>query len=199
MPPGSYLLQHNRQASMPVESLRPTIGSCAVSNNSLVQPGIWHVPELECDIECHSSTALWCRVCFLTPIPSSMLNACIDCNFSPGSQGLIFISPLIGSLIGTYLCGPIADQVATFFTTRNHGIREPEMRCVVAAVLTFLGALFSGLITTKRIGPRLLLALMFYQQGHRWVPPWRFPTQSIAIKRYVQIPGQRKKKSILIK
>lgn len=50
--------------------------------------------------------------------------------------------------MGTYLCGPLADQVATFFTTRNHGIREPEMRlptCIVAAVLTFLGALLAGL------------------------------------------------------
>ncbi|KAL2838109.1 major facilitator superfamily domain-containing protein [Aspergillus pseudoustus] len=69
-------------------------------------------------------------------------------NFSSGSQGLIFISPLLGSLVGTYLCGPIADQVATFFTIRNNGIREPEMRlptCLVAALLTFLGALISGL------------------------------------------------------
>lgn len=50
--------------------------------------------------------------------------------------------------MGTYLCGPIADQVATFFTTHNHGIREPEMRlptCIAAAVLTFLGALLAGL------------------------------------------------------
>ncbi|KAL3455060.1 major facilitator superfamily domain-containing protein [Aspergillus heterothallicus] len=69
-------------------------------------------------------------------------------NFASGSQGLIFISPLVGSLVGTYLCGPIADQVATFFTIRNNGVREPEMRlptCLVAALLTFLGALISGL------------------------------------------------------
>ncbi|KAL3470313.1 major facilitator superfamily domain-containing protein [Aspergillus californicus] len=68
-------------------------------------------------------------------------------NFPSGSQGLIFISPLLGSLVGTYLCGPIADRVATYFTIRNGGIREPEMRlptCIIAALLTFLGALISG-------------------------------------------------------
>ncbi|KAJ5999367.1 hypothetical protein N7451_007177 [Penicillium sp. IBT 35674x] len=69
-------------------------------------------------------------------------------NFTSGSQGLVFISPLIGSLVGTYLCGPLADQIATWFTARNNGVREPEMRlptCIMAAFLTFVGALISGL------------------------------------------------------
>ncbi|KAJ5640016.1 uncharacterized protein N7484_007878 [Penicillium longicatenatum] len=69
-------------------------------------------------------------------------------NFSSGSQGLMFISPLVGSLVGTYLCGPLADRTATWFTARNNGVREPEMRlptCIIAAFLTFLGALISGL------------------------------------------------------
>ena len=69
-------------------------------------------------------------------------------SFNSSSQGLVFLSPLIGSLVGTYLCGPLADTVANYFTRRNHGIREPEMRlpmCAVAAVLTFLGALMAGL------------------------------------------------------
>ncbi|KAL5000871.1 major facilitator superfamily domain-containing protein [Aspergillus recurvatus] len=68
--------------------------------------------------------------------------------FASGSQGLIFLSPLIGSLVATYLCGALADRIATFFTIRNRGIREPEMRLptvIVAAVLTFTGALISGL------------------------------------------------------
>ncbi|KAJ9668701.1 hypothetical protein H2201_001344 [Coniosporium apollinis] len=68
--------------------------------------------------------------------------------FSESAQGLIFLSPLVGSLVGTYLCGPFADFVADWYTKRNHGIREPEMRlptCLIAAALTFLGALMSGL------------------------------------------------------
>jgi hypothetical protein len=37
--------------------------------------------------------------------------------------------------------------VATYFTIRNDGIREPEMRlptCIVAAALTMIGAVISG-------------------------------------------------------
>lgn len=50
--------------------------------------------------------------------------------------------------MGSYLCGRLTDQVATWFTVRNNGFREPEMRlpsCIVAAILTFLGALLSSL------------------------------------------------------
>lgn len=69
-------------------------------------------------------------------------------NFDSAAQGLIFLAPLIGSLFGTYLCGPMADMIATFYTKRNNGIREPEMRlptCAIAAAFTFLGALMAGL------------------------------------------------------
>lgn len=39
-------------------------------------------------------------------------------------------------------------MVATYYTKRNGGIREPEMRlptCILACALTFLGALMAGL------------------------------------------------------
>ena len=68
--------------------------------------------------------------------------------FDSSAQGLIFLSPFVGSLAGTYLSGPLADQIANYYTKRNHGIREPEMRlpaCIIAAFLTFFGALWAGL------------------------------------------------------
>ncbi|KAH6716168.1 major facilitator superfamily domain-containing protein [Leptodontidium sp. MPI-SDFR-AT-0119] len=68
--------------------------------------------------------------------------------FNSGAQGLIFISPFIGSLVGTYLCGPLADNIANWATKKNRGIREPEMRlptCAIAVVLTFVGALIAAL------------------------------------------------------
>ncbi|KIX08806.1 uncharacterized protein Z518_03463 [Rhinocladiella mackenziei CBS 650.93] len=74
-------------------------------------------------------------------------------SFDSESQGLVFLSPLVGSLIGTYLCGPMADSIANYYTRRNHGIREPEMRlptCIVAAALTFFGALMAGLCFTHQ-------------------------------------------------
>lgn len=68
--------------------------------------------------------------------------------FNSSQQGLVFLSPFVGSLVGTYLCGPVSDRIANFYTRRNHGIREPEMRlptCIIAAALVFVGALISGL------------------------------------------------------
>lgn len=67
--------------------------------------------------------------------------------FGSGALGLIFLSPFIGSLFGTYFCGPLADQVATRYTVRNGGIREPEMRlpiALLAAFFTFTGIAIAG-------------------------------------------------------
>ncbi|KAI1612435.1 major facilitator superfamily domain-containing protein [Exophiala viscosa] len=67
--------------------------------------------------------------------------------FNSGAQGLIFLAPATGSLLATYLCGPLADQLATFYTRRNGGIREPEMRLPVAfmaAFFTFIGVAIAG-------------------------------------------------------
>lgn len=68
--------------------------------------------------------------------------------FNSNAQGLFFLSPFVGSLFGVYFSGPCGDWIANFFTKRNHGIREPEMRlptCLVAAFFTFFGALWFGL------------------------------------------------------
>lgn len=72
---------------------------------------------------------------------------------------MVFLSPFVGSLIGTYFCGRFADMVANWYTKRNGGVREPEMRlptCLLAAVLMFLGAVMAGLTykyKTHWIGP----------------------------------------------
>jgi len=69
-------------------------------------------------------------------------------DFNSSAQGLVFLSPFVGSLVGTYLCGSFADRVANWYTKHNDGIREPEMRlptCAIAAAFMFLGALMSGL------------------------------------------------------
>lgn len=86
--------------------------------------------------------------------------------FDPQSQGLVFLSPFIGSLVGTWLCGPIADWVANYYTKRNDGIREPEMRlptCAIAAALVFFGALVAGLTyhyNTHWIGPLMGIGIL---------------------------------------
>ncbi|VUC30476.1 unnamed protein product [Clonostachys rosea] len=68
--------------------------------------------------------------------------------FDSRSQGLIFLSPFVGSLVGAWLCGPPSESVANYLTRKNDGIREPEMRLppiILSAFLTFTGALMAGL------------------------------------------------------
>ncbi|KKK11813.1 hypothetical protein ARAM_002658 [Aspergillus rambellii] len=79
--------------------------------------------------------------------------------FNSRNQGLFFLSPFVGSLFGVVFSGPGGDWIATFFTKRNHGIREPEMRlptCLLAAFFTFFGALWFALA---------------YQHQMHWVMP----------------------------
>ncbi|KIW95039.1 uncharacterized protein Z519_03620 [Cladophialophora bantiana CBS 173.52] len=101
-------------------------------------------------------TVIWSCCCYGLAISWNVIMATTNgqlfapppYSFSTAAQGLIFGSPLIGSLVGTYMCGPAADNVANFFTRRNNGIREPEMRlptCVIAAALTFIGSLIAAL------------------------------------------------------
>ncbi|KAH6695333.1 major facilitator superfamily domain-containing protein [Plectosphaerella plurivora] len=68
-------------------------------------------------------------------------------SFDSGAQGLIFLAPFVGSLIGTYLCGRLADQIALYYTRKNNGIREPEMRlpiALLATILNFVGVAIAG-------------------------------------------------------
>ncbi|OQU95653.1 hypothetical protein CLAIMM_01835 [Cladophialophora immunda] len=101
-------------------------------------------------------TVIWSCCCYGLAISWNVIMATTNgqlfspppYSFSPAAQGLIFGSPLIGSLVGTYVCGPTADNIANFFTRRNNGIREPEMRlptCIIAAALTFTGSLIAAL------------------------------------------------------
>ncbi|KAF7531740.1 hypothetical protein G7054_g8607 [Neopestalotiopsis clavispora] len=79
--------------------------------------------------------------------------------FDSQAQGLVFLSPFVGSLVGTWLCGPMADSIANYYTRLNGGVREPEMRlptCAIAAALTFVGALVTALTyhyNTHWMGP----------------------------------------------
>lgn len=86
--------------------------------------------------------------------------------FDSQAQGLIFLSPFIGSLVGTWMCGPMADSIANYYTKKNRGIREPEMRLPtvgIASVLTFFGALVAALTyhyNTHWMGPIMGIAIL---------------------------------------
>ena len=48
-------------------------------------------------------------------------------NFTDGQTGLVYISALVGSVIG-YFTSVFGDKIVIYLARRNNGIKEPEMR-----------------------------------------------------------------------
>lgn len=87
--------------------------------------------------------------------------------FQPYQVGLCFISAIIGSLLGIPAGGVLTDYIADYFTKRNGGIREPEMR---------LPAMMLCLITTP-------LALILYGVGIERQLHWICPTIGLGLRK----------------
>lgn len=85
--------------------------------------------------------------------------------FAAWQTGLCFFSAIIGSLIGIFVGGHMSDMVADYFTKRNGGIREPEMRLPAIAV---------SLITTP-------LALLLFGVGVQNQLHWICPTIGLGL------------------
>lgn len=86
-------------------------------------------------------------------------------NFEAWQVGLCFISACLGSAIGIPAGGKLGDVVADYFTNKNGGIREPEMR---------LPAILPSLITTP-------LALVLYGVGIEKQLHWICPTIGLGL------------------
>ncbi|KAJ0416733.1 major facilitator superfamily domain-containing protein [Aspergillus carlsbadensis] len=66
---------------------------------------------------------------FLVAVVSNFASAfSTTYGFEAWQSGLCFISGMVGCFLGTFAGGPFSDWVADYFTKRNGGIREPEMR-----------------------------------------------------------------------
>jgi hypothetical protein len=105
---------------------------------------------------------------FIVAVTSNVSPAFSDTyGFEAWQSGLSFIAAIIGCLIGIFLGGYFSDWVADFFTWRNGGIREPEMR---------LPAIMIGALT----GP---LALALYGCGIKWKMHWIVPTMDIGLSK----------------
>lgn len=57
-------------------------------------------------------------------------------NFSALSAGLLYISPFIGSILGTAIAGKISDFVVCSLSKRNSGLYEPEFRLIMTIPVT---------------------------------------------------------------
>jgi hypothetical protein len=91
---------------------------------------------------------------------------------TPWQCGLCNIAAVIGSLLGIWVGGTFSDKVADYFTKRNGGIREPEMRLPAMAV---------SLVT----GP---LALVFYGVGVNNHIHWILPTIGLGLCMNLELP-----------
>ncbi|KAK4703999.1 hypothetical protein P7C70_g2217, partial [Phenoliferia sp. Uapishka_3] len=58
-------------------------------------------------------------------------------DFNARETGLTSAGPLVGSLFGTAVAGPLVDYIARWFARRNSGIYEPEARLIPTAAALF--------------------------------------------------------------
>ena len=103
---------------------------------------------------------------FLVAITSNFATAFSTVyGFETYQTGLCFIASLISSLIGVFFGGHLSDMIADYFTKRNNGIREPEMR---------LPAMVVSMITSP-------LALILYGVGIGKELHWIVPTIGLGL------------------
>ncbi|KAH6708836.1 major facilitator superfamily domain-containing protein [Leptodontidium sp. MPI-SDFR-AT-0119] len=101
---------------------------------------------------------------FLVAISSNIASAMQSAyGFKAYQAGLCYIAAILGSLLGILLGGPFSDWVADYFTRRNGGIREPEMR---------LPAIMLAVVASP-------LALLLYGFGIQNQMHWVVPTMGL--------------------
>ncbi|KAK0748224.1 major facilitator superfamily domain-containing protein [Apiosordaria backusii] len=93
--------------------------------------------------------------------------------FKSWQVGVCFVSALIGSLAGIPLGGWWGDKVADYFTKRNNGIRDPEMR---------LPAMIPAMITAP-------LGLVVFGVGIERGLHWMVPNVGIALLNFAIVQG----------
>ncbi|KAK5759259.1 hypothetical protein LTS12_010582 [Elasticomyces elasticus] len=92
-------------------------------------------------------------------------------NFSVSGVGLVSTSALIGSIIGAFTSGPIADWAVKIMARKNGGIYEPEFRLVIIIVTLILGGMsFFGFgwsleVHDRWIGPVIFYGIQYFSVG----------------------------------
>jgi Major Facilitator Superfamily len=123
---------------------------------------------------------LWCSLVqsvtigFIVAVTSNVASAYQQAyGMKPYETGLCFIAAIIGALVGIVCGGWVGDKTADFFTKRNGGIREPEMR---------LPAMMFSLISTP-------LSLILYGVGIQDKLHWMCPTVGLALLNFSIVQG----------
>ncbi|KAK1240395.1 hypothetical protein MKX07_004423 [Trichoderma sp. CBMAI-0711] len=85
-------------------------------------------------------------------------------NFTTQEVGFTNFAIFAGSMIGLLTSGPLSDWVANYFTKRNRGIREPEMRLIT--MLPYTLAMIIGLVVVAvgytRLWPWKVIVIIGY-------------------------------------
>jgi hypothetical protein len=173
---GDAEIAHSEVASVPrpkrrtwVQELRIFTGS--YTDESLLKLFIRPIVLLTLPPVLWATLVMSVTIGFLVAITSNFASAFSTVyGFKTYQTGLCFISSLIASLIGVFFGGHLSDMIADYFTRRNGGIREPEMR---------LPAMMVSLIT----GP---LALVLYGVGIGKALHWIVPTIGLGL---CEFPG----------
>ncbi|KXL45180.1 hypothetical protein M433DRAFT_281416 [Acidomyces richmondensis BFW] len=103
-------------------------------------------------------------------------------NFSVSGVGLVSVAALIGSIIGAFTTGPLADFVVKFMSRRNKGIYEPEFRLVIIVVTLILGGMsFFGFgwslqVRDPWIGPVIFYGLQYFSVGFMTIAVYGYLT-----------------------
>lgn len=84
--------------------------------------------------------------------------------FNPAQIGYMSTGPFVGSIIGAAYGGFLGDRTILFFSKRNKGYYEPEMRLYILlfpALFLCAGLLMFGISTSRvRLLPRIMLYMM---------------------------------------
>ncbi|KAL4947829.1 major facilitator superfamily domain-containing protein, partial [Aspergillus filifer] len=97
---------------------------------------------------------------FLVAVVSNFANAFSTAyGFAAWQSGLCFIAGMLGCFLGTFAGGPFSDWVADWFTKRNGGLREPEMRLPAIALSVVCAPL------------SLVLYGVGIERGWHWIVP----------------------------
>lgn len=147
------------------------LSSMALFNGKFTEESLWKMAYRPV-ILLALPTVLWATLVmsvtigFLVAISSNFASAFQQTyGFKSWQSGLCFVSGLIGTLFGILGGGVVSDWVADYFTRRNGGIREPEMR---------LPAISIALVCSP-------LALVLYGCGIEYQWHWMVPTFALGL------------------
>ncbi|KAM0228550.1 hypothetical protein ACHAPO_010627 [Fusarium lateritium] len=132
-----------------------------------------------------------CSNFLILNLTQSQVFAAPPYNMSSQSIGFLNFSILVGALIGLVTAGPFSDWVSAKATTRNGGIREPEMR-LPAMIPYIVIMIFGNVITSigyERHWPWPVIAVLGYSSAGIQVAALPSIASTYAVDCYKPVTG----------